>query len=262
MRAERRLYLCRGCPPPFQIEEAADQRGLQQPTSPLGRTTMLPTKHRSLRQQWGFAILLVLLSSVPIGAQTYQDSDDSVVEPFQCWSSATFYSHKNPPYYEFRDTGYYFDPNPFQLRTYLGGRQDWAEMWPATGSRTLKSVNASKAWELPSITVQCYVRKYWWGFNQTFMVVRSEDGFIKDLSVACGGGSPGPFLNEPYAASYDPSDPYGSTSTTEGCTGGGGTGMGGGGAGGCQSVFLTIEVSHDGGNTWSTYWEGWATVCS
>lgn len=68
---------------------------------------MLPTKHRSLCQQWGFAILLVLLSTAPVGAQTYQESDGAVVEPYQCWGPATFYSHKNPPYYEYRNTGYY-----------------------------------------------------------------------------------------------------------------------------------------------------------
>lgn len=59
---------------------------------------------------------------------------------------------------------------------------------------------------------------------------------------------------------YDPSQPC-----TGGGGGGGGSGSGGtGGSGGssCTSEYVIIEVSNDGGATWTTWWEGYANVCS
>ena len=47
-------------------------------------------------------------------------------------------------------------------------------------------------------------------------------------------------------------------------TGGPGAGGGGGGGGGghtCQQEYVIIEISYDGGNTWSVWWEGWAQMC-
>lgn len=29
----------------------------------------------------------------------------------------------------------------------------------------------------------------------------------------------------------------------------------------CTTVYLTIEISYDGGFTWETFWEGWGTEC-
>lgn len=29
----------------------------------------------------------------------------------------------------------------------------------------------------------------------------------------------------------------------------------------CRTEWIVVEVSSDGGSSWSTYWEGWATVC-
>lgn len=42
---------------------------------------------------------------------------------------------------------------------------------------------------------------------------------------------------------------------------GGGTGGGGGGNPSCHSEYAIIEISTDGGNTWTTWWEGWIEVC-
>ncbi len=44
----------------------------------------------------------------------------------------------------------------------------------------------------------------------------------------------------------------------------GGGSSGGGSTGGgttCNHEYVLIEVSYDGGQTWSVWWEGWATVC-
>jgi hypothetical protein len=45
-----------------------------------------------------------------------------------------------------------------------------------------------------------------------------------------------------------------------------GASWGGGGSGdddddNCRTEYVIVEVSNDGGATWSTYWEGYATVC-
>jgi hypothetical protein len=56
---------------------------------------------------------------------------------------------------------------------------------------------------------------------------------------------------------YDPDQPC------PGTGGPGGTGGGGddGGGAGCHSEYIFIEISYDGGSSWQTWWEGYATVC-
>ncbi len=58
---------------------------------------------------------------------------------------------------------------------------------------------------------------------------------------------------------YDPETCRGDPDAGTG--GGGGEGGGGGGGGSCHTEYIYVEVSHDGGKTWHTYWEGYATVC-
>lgn len=62
-------------------------------------------------------------------------------------------------------------------------------------------------------------------------------------------------IQQPASASYDP---YAASTSDCGDTGGGG---GGGGGSNCHLEYVRIEVSHDGGETWTTYVEGTATVC-
>ena len=70
-----------------------------------------------------------------------------------------------------------------------------------------------------------------------------------------------------YQDMYDPSQPCGPGGT--GGSGGGSGGSGGSGSGGtggvsgggCTQEYIYIEVSYDNGGTWSTWWEGMATVC-
>ena len=62
---------------------------------------------------------------------------------------------------------------------------------------------------------------------------------------------------------YDPYSSSSTASTPSGCAGDGGGGAGGEGTGGaeCRSQWVIIEISHDGGGTWETFWEGYADVC-
>jgi uncharacterized membrane protein YgcG len=63
---------------------------------------------------------------------------------------------------------------------------------------------------------------------------------------------------------YDPDQecPGGGGGTGGGDEGGGGSGGGSGGGGGCLTEYIILEISYDGGNTWSVWWEGYASVCS
>ncbi len=64
-------------------------------------------------------------------------------------------------------------------------------------------------------------------------------------------------------------NPYDSGSRGDDCgprgegdgSGGGGGETGTGGSGSCRTEYVYVEVSLDGGNTWTVWWEGEATVC-
>ena len=81
--------------------------------------------------------------------------------------------------------------------------------------------------------------------------------------VTCpsGGGGGGvwevQYITEPGDPSYDPYSSYGGMNV---CSQGPHTG---GDAGGdlCHQEYVYIDISYDGGSTWSELWEGWATVC-
>ena len=44
-------------------------------------------------------------------------------------------------------------------------------------------------------------------------------------------------------------------------SGGGGGADDGGGGWSCSTEYVVIEISYDGGATWQTWWQGYATVC-
>jgi hypothetical protein len=61
---------------------------------------------------------------------------------------------------------------------------------------------------------------------------------------------------------YEPGyDPYGNEPNGGGCGGEGGESGGAGGSSTCHQEWVIVEKSDDGGNTWYTIYEGWATVC-
>ena len=55
---------------------------------------------------------------------------------------------------------------------------------------------------------------------------------------------------------YDPN-----ACTDAGANWGNGTGGNGGSPQGCPIEWVTVEISYDGGATWSELWSGWATTC-
>jgi hypothetical protein len=97
---------------------------------------------------------------------------------------------------------------------------------------------------------------YWQGGKGVFIIfspVIEYYGPRRDL--ACGRGDTRLVSDEP---EYDPYNPTGGDSS---CGGSGGGGTGGGGGDNCHQEWVIVERSDDGGNTWYTIWEGWATVC-
>jgi hypothetical protein len=63
---------------------------------------------------------------------------------------------------------------------------------------------------------------------------------------------------------YDPTQPCpggGGGGGGDGSGGDDGSGDGGGGGSNCHTEYIIIEISYDGGETWSVWWEGYATVC-
>jgi hypothetical protein len=121
------------------------------------------------------------------------------------------------------------------------------------------SLDGSMKWVGASLLVACYEVPYIGivGLHVPYFIVMREGGHEVPTSLAC---------NDPTAiaidVSYDPSDPYGGSggSCTSGDTNSGG-GSSPGGNGNCDLEYVYIEVSDDGGATWTIYWEGYATVC-
>jgi hypothetical protein len=116
-----------------------------------------------------------------------------------------------------------------------------------------------------------------------------EQLLIEALGVGISVGAPdgvtyNPFASGPYAARLDWAAfvamslkikldylaiQYSLNGCWEPAYESGSSGSGSGGSGGstatstasCRTEWVVVEVSSDGGASWSTYWEGWATVC-
>jgi hypothetical protein len=140
---------------------------------------------------------------------------------------------------------------PYPLPSYA-----WYKAYPKS---PILSENGGLRWHDARILVHCFATRP--SVGVVMLHYHQVDSSGRTEIVRCTSGSgPDPFERDPYGAAYDPyaASAPGDALATD-CTGGG---MPGTGSGGCQSVFLIIEVSYDGGNTWTSVWEGWGTVCS
>lgn len=122
---------------------------------------------------------------------------------------------------------------------------------------TILSDNGGLRWHDARIQVHCYEERTI--YYERFHYHQVNSSGRTEIVQCTTGSSPDPFLNDPSGTAYDPyaaSDLADATSSD--CTGGAGGSTGRS----CSSAYVIIEVSHDGGLTWQTYWEGWSTVCS
>jgi hypothetical protein len=110
---------------------------------------------------------------------------DYAVEPYVCWSTIMeFYSPQAYPYFE--RSGYFFDANPFRLYRWLEGNT--AGMFRSVVGTDIVDVTGQYVWRDSRIKVNCYVRRYWWGYNQPYAVVSAEFGPVERLPSSGGGG--------------------------------------------------------------------------
>lgn len=169
---------------------------------------------------------------------------------------------------------------------------------PASGLSYVISLNGKAIWENAGIIVNCQVEEWWDGFGLRVRVWYHVHGYVGRVRERCASGGTaddrligdhGEAMYDPYAdaegdASSDPDyvDPSYYRVGTDGsliptyteadlgtfgswgsCASGGGSGGEGTGSGGsgCSMQYVRVEVSNDGGDTWSVLWEGYAAVC-
>jgi hypothetical protein len=140
------------------------------------------------------------------------------------------------------------------------------------------SLDGSVRWRGAQILVHCYATMLWGGSRTYHYHPVAYNGTLESLRSACTDDPPtwgGDYItNEPSAGvvmddGTEPltrltRDPYREgappdTYITD-CTGGGGD-AGGSGSVACHWEYMTIEISYDGGKTWSVWWEGWGQIC-
>jgi hypothetical protein len=101
-------------------------------------------------------------------------------------------------------------------------------------------------------------------------LIVTEDPITTPVFVRhSGGGAGGGGCENDTQYTYETYDPYNAglgdnTGCGTGVSGSGTGGSGGGGSGGatnCHTEYIYIDVSTDGGLTWTTIWEGDALVC-
>lgn len=209
-----------------------------------------------LARTWVSAVLLVVLLGVPLArAQTYTFNDaDASWEPFKCWTNTfEFYSSRFYPYYDFE--GYPFNANPWAVYRWMDMGHLTAMAKSSMGT-DLKDMMGVVIWRNAELMVGCYKVTYWYSPVGHYMAkVLREYGTLEDVNLACSGGGSTTYS----LLTYDPYDEY---STYTNCAPGTGTHSGDNGGMSCTPEYLVVEISNDGGSTWSTWWEGYALVCT
>ena len=124
---------------------------------------------------------------------------------------------------------------------------NWYEASP---DRTILSVDGGLRWHDARMQAHCYGTRGYYGLTLHAHPFATEG---RTEIVRCTSK----YLVDPI--DYDPYDPDAGGADCSSEENGGG---GGGGAGSnCRTEYIVIEVSYDGGSTWSTFWEGNAQVC-
>jgi hypothetical protein len=102
-----------------------------------------------------------------------------------------------------------------------------------------------------------------WGIGKVITFEGTVWRTGEDDSGGCwGGGGGGYRFEDPIImSSYDPYAAAAAGDEEVAIECGGGGGDGGGGSSSCTSEWMEIEVSYDGGISWSTWWSGWGLIC-
>jgi hypothetical protein len=142
------------------------------------------------------------------------------------------------------------------------------------------SLDGTVRWRSARILVHCFATRLWNGNRTYHYHPIAYNGALESTQSACGTDPP-TWGGEDYMTSAPstgvvmddgtepmtrltrdpdragaPSDMY-----LMDCGGAGGGDAGGSGGVTCQWEYMTIEISYDGGKTWSVWWEGWGQTC-
>jgi hypothetical protein len=196
------------------------------------------------------ALACVGLTLSSAAAQTQYDGTE--VAPAACYGTDEFYSPSAYPYFD--NDGYFFDANPFVLARWTSTSSG---IYQSSRGFSLIDQSGTKVWVNTRIAVACFEINLVLA-RIHFASVVAILGDLRDRSIACGGSGP---ITGYADAEYDPYNPSGTQPTD--CTDPRG-GSGGSGAGGaeCPVELVEVEISYDGGSTWTTLWRGYASVCS
>jgi hypothetical protein len=171
------------------------------------RMSMRADGSRRARSAIVFFISVLIWSSLIAGTQLIAQTQDTTqtwldpstnyqtpgaeytVEPYVCWTTIMeFYDPQAHPYYNYQ--GYFFDANPFRLYRWLEGNT--AGMFRSTKGYDLVDVTGLYVWKDNRVKVNCYIRRYWWGYNQPYAVVSAEFGPLERRPSSGGGGADQP----------------------------------------------------------------------
>jgi hypothetical protein len=141
------------------------------------------------------------------------------------------------------------------------------------------SLDGTVRWRNARILVHCFAVLGWNGTRYYHYHPVAYNGTLESIQSACGPDNPptwgGDYITsnpstgvvmddgtEPITRLTRDLDREGAPPDTyiTDCTGGGGD-AGGSGSVTCHWEHMTIEISYDGGKTWSVWWEGWGQVC-
>lgn len=165
--------------------------------------------------------------------------------PTPCPQSVVFYSEFSPPYYV--KQGYSFLANPFYKSQSAPSSATAANFYSSKGSPIDKT--GQVRWVSAGLYVTCWYIDLPWPMSDRKVAQNEfELGHIENVGYACHDDSV-EFVD------YDPYDPDGDEDSSCGPGGGSGSDVD------CRSEYVVVEISYDGGFTWSTLWEGFVTVC-
>lgn len=125
------------------------------------------------------------------------------------------------------------------------------------------SRDGAKIWDNPTAFVTCWIDWYEENFGlQAYYRWEIEDygGEVRN----CTSPRPNTLPAVEYDTEYDPYQPYdpiGTSNCSNPLGGNGGGGGAGGDGGGCRVEYVYVDISFDGGASWTLLWEGWATLC-
>lgn len=154
-------------------------------------------------------------------------------------------------------------PNPADVSR-AEYRPDIYDGYASGKGNYIRSGGGSARWYNPELYIRCTATwRYAFGFlvgvDERYKVLENRG----QIEVCGGRGTAVIDDPDPYGMNGGPSGPYDpyAVSSEDECDDSGNGGNGGGSPSTCWNEYVYVEISYDGGLTWETMWEGWATVC-